>query len=131
MAALKWGLRHSLQFAHNCLQFAHNRLQFAHNRLQSLSFFSLVFLFAWYFSCWGFPWSFGVNFSAHFPGFLRVSGDFLGLLRCFLLIRKFLGVSEVFLGVFEKTKEKKDRDCAHLSRFVAFLALFKGIFVAR
>ena len=37
-------------------------------------------------------------FSAHFSGFLRVRK-----------VRKFLGVFEVFLGIFEKTKEKKDR----------------------
>ena len=37
-------------------------------------------------------------FSAYFPGVLRV-----------LKVRKSLGVFEVFLGIFEKTKEKKDR----------------------
>ena len=63
----------------------------------SLSFFSLVFLFPWCFSCCEIPWSFGV-FSAYFPGFLRVRK-----------VRKILGVFEVFLGIFEKTKEKKDR----------------------
>ena len=36
--------------------------------------------------------------SAYFPGFLRVRK-----------VRKILGVFEVFLGIFEKTKEKKDR----------------------
>ena len=80
-------------------------------RFPSLSFFSLVFLLPWYFSCWGFPWSFGV-FSAHFPGFLRVRE-----------VRKFLGVSEVFLGVFEKTKEKKDRAMAAMHRFSFFFCI--------
>ena len=37
----------------------------------TLSFFSLVFVFPWCFSCCGNPWSFEV-FSAYFPGFLRV-----------------------------------------------------------
>ena len=37
-------------------------------------------------------------FSAYFPGFLRVRKA-----------RKILGVFEVFLGIFKKTKEKKDR----------------------
>ena len=42
--------------------------------------------------------SFGV-FSAYFPGFLRVCK-----------VRKSLvGVFEVFLGIFEKIKERKDR----------------------
>ena len=63
----------------------------------ALSFFSLVFFFPWCFSCWGFPWSFGV-FSAHFPRLLRARK-----------VRKFLGVFKVFLGIFEKIKEKKDR----------------------
>ena len=49
------------------------------------------------FSCCGNPWSFWV-FSAYFPGFLRVRQ-----------LRKILGVFEVFLGIFEKTKEKKER----------------------
>ena len=40
-------------------------------RWYTLSFFSLVFLFPWCFSCSELPWSFGV-FSANFPGFLRV-----------------------------------------------------------
>ena len=62
-----------------------------------LSFFSLMFLFPWCFSCRGFPWSFGV-FSAYFPRFLGVRQ-----------VRKILDVFEVFLGIFEKTKEKKDR----------------------
>ena len=39
-------------------------------------------------------------FSAYFTGFLRVRK-----------VRKILGVFEVFLGIFEKTKEKKDRAC--------------------
>ena len=64
---------------------------------RSLSFFSLVFVFPWCFSSCGNPWSFGV-FSAYFPRFLRVRG-----------VRRILGVFEVFLGIFEKTKEKKDR----------------------
>ena len=65
---------------------------------KTLSFFSLVFLNPpWCFSCWEFPWSSGV-FSAHFPGFLRVR------------VVKILRVFEVFLGIFEKTKEKKDRE---------------------
>ena len=38
-------------------------------------------------------------FSASFPGDLRVRK-----------VRKILGVFEVFLGIFEKTKEKKDRE---------------------
>ena len=38
-------------------------------------------------------------FSAYLTGFLRVRK-----------VRKILGVFEVFLGVFEKTKEKKDRE---------------------
>ena len=63
----------------------------------ALSFSSLVFLFPWCFSCWRFPWSFGV-FSAHVPGFFRVRKA-----------RTCLGVFEVFLGIFEKTKEKKER----------------------
>ena len=63
----------------------------------SLSFFSLVFLFPWCFLAVKIPWSFGV-FSAYFPGFLRVRK-----------VREILGVFEVFLGIFEKTKEKKDR----------------------
>ena len=71
----------------------------------SLSFFSLVFLFPWRFSCWEFPWSFWV-FSAYFPGFLRVDQ-----------VRKILGVFEVFLGLFAKTKEKKDR----VGRFLVVL----------
>ena len=29
-------------------------------------------------------------------------------------MRKILGVFEVFLGIFEKTKEKEDRDCPHI-----------------
>ena len=37
-------------------------------------------------------------FSASFPGFLRVRK-----------VRKILDVFEVFLGIFKKTKEKKDR----------------------
>ena len=37
-------------------------------------------------------------FSTYFPGFLRVRE-----------VRTILGVFEVFLGIFEKTKEKKDR----------------------
>ena len=36
--------------------------------------------------------------SAYFTGFLRVRK-----------VRKILGVFEVFLGIFEKAKEKKDR----------------------
>ena len=39
-------------------------------------------------------------FSAHLPGFLIKSAR---------KARKFLGVLEVFLGILEKTKEKKDR----------------------
>ena len=61
----------------------------------SLSFFSLVFLFPWCFSCCDIPWSFGV-FSAYFPGFLRVRK-----------VREILGVFEVFLGIFEKTKDRR------------------------
>ena len=67
------------------------------NRAISLSFFSLMFLFPWCFSCWEFAWSFWV-YSAYFPRFLGVRQ-----------VRKILGVFEVFLGIFEKTKEKKDR----------------------
>ena len=37
---------------------------------------------------------------------------FIGFLRVRTARRKILGVFEVFLGVFEKTKEKKDRDLA-------------------
>ena len=37
-----------------------------------------------------------------FPGFLRVRE-----------VTKILGVFEVFLGIFEKTKEKKDRVGKH------------------
>ena len=55
-------------------------------------FVSLVFFLAW---------SFGV-FSAYFPGFLRVRN----LNR---KVREILGVFEVFLCIFKKTKEKKDR----------------------
>ena len=62
----------------------------------TLSFLSLVFLFPWSFSRCEIPWSFGV-FSAYFPGFLRVRQA-----------REILGLFEVFLGVFEKTKERKD-----------------------
>ena len=64
----------------------------------TLSFLSLVFLFPWSFSRCEIPWSFWV-FSAYFPGFLRVRQ-----------VREILGLLEVFLGVFEKTKERKDRD---------------------
>ena len=49
-------------------------------------------------------------FSAFFPGFLRVRK-----------VREILGVFEVFLGIFEKTKEKKDRE---LPPPVDFLATF-------
>ena len=66
--------------------------------LMALSFFSLVFLFPWCFSCCEILWSFWVFSSAYFPGFLRVRK-----------VRKIPGVFEVFLGIFEKTKEKKDR----------------------
>ena len=38
-------------------------------------------------------------FSACFTGFLRVH-----------TVRKILGIFEIFLGVFEKTKERKDRE---------------------
>ena len=41
--------------------------------------------------------------SAYFPGFLRVRK-----------VRKTLGVFEVFLGIFEKTKEKKDKDITYI-----------------
>ena len=61
-----------------------------------LSFFSLVFLFPWCFCFLEIPWSFEV-FSAYFPGFLRVRK-----------VREILRVLEVFLGILEKTKEKKD-----------------------
>ena len=74
---------------------------------ETLSFFSLVFLFPWCFACCGNPWSFWV-FSAYFTGFLRV--------REVILI---LGVFEVFLGIYEKTKEKKDRECP--PRYVSIL----------
>ena len=67
---------------------------------KALSFFSLVFLFPWCFSCCELPWSLGL-FSGYFPGFLRVRK-----------VREILGVFEVFLGIFEKTKEKKDRGCS-------------------
>ena len=63
----------------------------------TLSFFSLMFLFPWCFPCCEIPWSFWV-FSAYFPGFLRVRK-----------VRTILGIFEVFLGIFERTKEKKDR----------------------
>ena len=63
----------------------------------TLSLFSLVFLFLSSFSCYEIPWYFWV-FSVYFPGFLRVCQ-----------VREILGVFEVFLCIFEKTKEKKDR----------------------
>ena len=55
-------------------------------------------MFPWCFSCscCGNPWSFGV-FSAYFTGFLRVRK-----------VSKILGVLGVFIGIFEKSKEKKD-----------------------
>ena len=56
-----------------------------------------MFLIPWCLSSCGFPWSFG-GFSAYFAGFLGVRE-----------VRKILDVFEVFLGIFEKTKEKKDR----------------------
>ena len=62
----------------------------------SLSFFSLVFLFPWSFSSWEFPWSFCV-----FCLFYRVFEGSHGEQNPWYF--------EVFLGVFEKTKEKKDR----------------------
>ena len=65
---------------------------------RALSFFSLVFLFPRCFSCCGNLWSFWV-FVAYFTGFLRVRE-----------VMKILGVFEVFLGIYEKTKEKKDRE---------------------
>ena len=49
----------------------------------------------------------GITFSACFTGFLRLR-----------TVRKILDIFEVFLGVFEKTKEKKDRV---FSRFWGFL----------
>ena len=61
---------------------------------RTLSFFSLVFLFPWCFSCWGIPLSFRL-FSPYFAGILRV-----------WKVRKIL---DVFDG-FQKTKEKKDRE---------------------
>ena len=45
----------------------------------------------------GIPWSFCV-FSASFPGFLSVPK-----------VREILGVFEVFVGIFEKTKNRKDK----------------------
>ena len=73
----------------------------------SLSFFSLVFLFPWCFSCCKINLSFGA-FSSYFPGLLRVCK-----------VREILGVFEVFPGVFEKRKEKKDRVliCSDFFRF--------------
>ena len=62
-----------------------------------MSFFSLVFLFPWCFLAAKFLGLLGCFvFSAYFPGFLRVRK-----------VREILGVFEVFLGIFEKTKEKK------------------------
>ena len=62
--------------------------------------------------CPSFPWCFC------FLG-LFLAAKFLGLLECSLLLfqgflrvrqaREILGVFEVFLGILQKTKEKKDR----------------------
>ena len=48
-------------------------------------------------------------FSAYFSGFLRVRKGVKAI--------KILGVFEVFLGIFEKTKEKKDRAGMHRNLF--------------
>ena len=64
----------------------------------SLSLFSLVCLFPWCFSCCEIPWVFFAYFLFYFPRILRVCK-----------VRKILGVFELLLGVFKKTKEKKDR----------------------
>ena len=55
-----------------------------------------MFVLAWCFLVAGKPWSF-VVFSGYFPGILRVRK-----------VSKILGVCEVFLGLFDKIKEKKD-----------------------
>ena len=62
-----------------------------------LSFFSLVFLF---------PWCF---FAAKFLGLVRVFCLFSCVFKGLRKVRNTLGVFEVFLGVFDKNKVKKDR----------------------
>ena len=64
-----------------------------------------------------FPWCFcflGVFLAAKFLGlfecFLSIFSGFLRVCK----VRKILGVSEVLLGLFEKTKEKRDRDCSDI-----------------
>ena len=69
-----------------------------------------------------------------FLGFF-LAGDFLGLLVfCsfpgFLSVRKvrnFLGVFEVFLGIFEKTKEKNEREFLDLVSFFSDDELLWGV----
>ena len=41
-------------------------------------------------------------------------------------MRKILGIFKVFLGVFEKTKEKKDRAGKHASRFSKLALAFQA-----
>ena len=65
-----------------------------HSKAPALSFFSLVFLFPCFLLAVDFL-GLLVCVSAHFPGFLRARK-----------VRKFLGVVEVFLGIFKKTKKK-------------------------
>ena len=65
----------------------------------TLSLFSLVFLF---------PWSFLPKNSL---GVLSVSCLFCRVSRV-RTVRKILGIFEVLFDVFEKTKEKKDREGA-------------------
>ena len=55
---------------------------------QAMSFFSLVFLFPWCFSCFGFVWSFWM-FSGYFPEVLEfVRWESLVFLRCPLVFSK-------------------------------------------
>ena len=77
------------------LSFSISFSQFQSVSVNSLSFFSLVFLFPWCFSCCEILSIFWV-FSVYFSGF---------------------GLFEVFLGIFEKIKEKKDRVLINFNQF--------------
>ena len=75
--------------------------------------------------CPFFPWCFcflGVFLLCSSLVFLSVFCFFSGFRRV-RKARKILGVFEVCLGIFEKSKEKKDRDCtkknvkSHMTRF--------------
>ena len=71
----------------------------------------MKFFKIWALPCPSFPWSLcflGVFLAAKFLGLFGVLCLFSGFLRV-RMARKILGVSGVFLGIFEKTKEKKDR----------------------